>query len=200
MLLLTVGAFVLGGQTTAQTPAAAPTVERPSDTSADAGFARDMQTHHAQAVEMAMLAYRKSTSEHLRVLGYDIAPTQQAQIGTMSAWLAQWHLLPTGTRPAMAWMPAMSGNQAMSSTDGLMPGMATPDEMAHLRVATGRDFDVLFCRLMIRHHLGGITMIDGLLQAGHRTEVKALAESMKMGQQMEITAFTEILDTIGAAP
>ncbi|MEV0271473.1 DUF305 domain-containing protein [Hamadaea sp. NPDC050747] len=198
LLTLAAVAFIGGFQLRAEQPAAA-AAATPSDGSADAGFARDMQTHHAQAVEMAMLAYRTSRNPHIQVMGYDIALTQQAQIGIMSDWLQQWRLLPTGTEPAMAWMPPMPGEQDMIAADGLMPGMATPEQMQRLRTVSGHAFDVLFCQLMIRHHLGGIVMIDGLLAAGARPDVRTLADGMKAAQQTEISTMTGILDKLGAS-
>ena len=47
----------------------------PSDTSPEAGFARDMSTHHAQAVAMGMLAQRKGENVAVRGFGGDIALT-----------------------------------------------------------------------------------------------------------------------------
>ena len=40
----------------------------PTTDSAEAGFSRDMQVHHAQAIEMAMEIYRKTDDDELRVL------------------------------------------------------------------------------------------------------------------------------------
>src|SRR5262245_48443381 len=71
-----------------------PTLRTPGDNSVEAGFARDMWTHHAQAVDMGMVAYQKATNDDIRQLGYNIALTQQAQIGIMSTWLIDWHLEP----------------------------------------------------------------------------------------------------------
>ncbi|WP_412541963.1 DUF305 domain-containing protein [Longispora sp. K20-0274] len=169
---------------------------KPGDDSAEAGFARDMSSHHAQAVEIAMLAYDRATTPDLKNLGYDIALTQEAQIGTMSAWLVEWDLLPTGSRPRMAWMPDGSG----LLVNGLMPGMATPTELADLRAATGPAFDILVCQLMLRHHLGGIHMVDGILKATDDPEVTRLATAMKAGQQKEIVTLREILTALGAKP
>ena len=61
----------------------------------------------------------------------------------------------------MAWMPDGDG----SVVNGLMPGMATPEEMTKLRAATGKDLDVLFLELMRQHHLGGIHMAQEILEA-----------------------------------
>jgi hypothetical protein len=55
----------------------------PADGSAEAGFARDMSVHHAQAVEMAELLRDRTQSEEMRTLTADMALTQQGQIGQM---------------------------------------------------------------------------------------------------------------------
>jgi uncharacterized protein (DUF305 family) len=173
-----------------------PSLRAPGDNSAEAGFARDMSTHHAQAVEMGMVAYQKATNDEVRQLGYNIALTQQAQIGIMKTWLQDWHLEPTGSRPKMAWMP--EGSQAL--TDGLMPGMATDAQMAQLHNATGKDVDILFCQLMLGHHLGGIHMVDGLLQESHNDTVRQLSQTMKLNQQGEVATLQGLLTQLGAKP
>src|SRR5205823_6634652 len=48
----------------------------PSDGSVDAGFARDMITHHTQAVQMAQVVRDHGTDPALRLLAFDIE-TQQ---------------------------------------------------------------------------------------------------------------------------
>ncbi|MGI5212241.1 DUF305 domain-containing protein [Plantactinospora sp. CA-290183] len=173
-----------------------PGLLRPGDTSPEAGFARDMSTHHAQAVEMAILAHEKATDPDVRIVAADIALTQQAQIGMMRTWLRTWNLNPTGSQPRMAWMP--QGTEMVRS--GLMPGMATDAERAQLRAATGRDFDVLFLRLMRNHHIGGIHMAEAILDLSDDEQVTALAESMKSGQQKEIALIDSLLAKLGAAP
>jgi uncharacterized protein (DUF305 family) len=174
-----------------------PRFTAPGDNSPEAGFARDMSVHHAQAVEMGMWAYQKATNDEVRQMGYDIALTQQAQIGMMSIWLKDWHLEPTGSRPKMAWMP--DGTKELSP-DGLMPGMATDDQLEQLHNATGKDVDILFCQLMLRHHLGGIHMIDGVLQESHNSTVRQLAQTMKNNQQAEVATLQRMLTDLGAKP
>jgi len=173
-----------------------PRLTAPGDDSAEAGFARDMSSHHAQAVEMALLAYRNGENPGVRQLGYDIATVQQAQIGVMQTWLRDWGLSPTGSRPRMAWMP--DGQQSLEN--GLMPGMATPQQLEQLRNAKGRDFDVLFCQLMLRHHLGGIHMVDGVLSETSDGEVRGLAEGMKAGQTKEVKILQDLLTDLNAKP
>ncbi|WP_422774615.1 DUF305 domain-containing protein [Plantactinospora sp. WMMC1484] len=172
----------------------APGLLRPGDSSPEAGFARDMSSHHAQAVEMSILAHAKGTDPDVRTLAADIALTQQAQIGTMQSWLKQWGLGPTGRDPRMAWMP--EGAEAVQ--DGLMPGMASDAERAELRAATGRDFDLLFLRLMLDHHLGGIHMADGILELSDDEQVAELARSMVAGQKKEIELIQSLQSRIGA--
>jgi uncharacterized protein (DUF305 family) len=167
----------------------------PGDNSAEAGFLRDMSTHHAQAVEMSMIAHANSTSASIVTLSADIALTQQAQIGYMQTWLRDWSLSPTGSRPAMAWMPDSAG----SLVNGLMPGMATPDQLAALRKATGKDLDVMFLTLMRQHHLGGIHMAQELLALSDNKDVTWLARTMVTNQQGELTVTNDLLKQLGVA-
>jgi uncharacterized protein (DUF305 family) len=171
-----------------------PTFTRPGEDSVEAGFARDMSTHHAQAVEMGMLAHQKASDSDVRTLGGDIALTQQAQIGMMQTWLREWKLGPTGSRPRMAWMP--DGTAGVQN--GLMPGMATDADRQQLRSATGRAFDVLFLQLMIKHHLGGIHMAEEVLKLTDNAEVRRLAQSMVDNQRNEVAAFQLLLKKLGA--
>ncbi|NUS72696.1 MAG: DUF305 domain-containing protein [Corynebacteriales bacterium] len=168
----------------------------PGDDSAEVGFARDMSTHHEQAVEMAMWEYKNGSDSQLNAIAYDIATTQKAQVGIMSAWLSKWDVSQTGTEKPMAWVP---GGSHMLTENGLMPGMASPDQMKNLRSLTGHDLDVEFCKLMIAHHIGGIHMIDAVLDADDvDSEVRELAEQMKKGQQYEIDVLQNKLQELGA--
>jgi len=168
----------------------------PAEGSADAGFARDMSAHHAQAVELAMMAHQQASLSDIRTLGGDIALTQQAQIGMMQTWLKHWGLPPTTTAAPMAWVP---GGDSMVR-DNLMPGMATRDEVEKLKAMSGRDFDVYFVQLMLRHHIGGIHMVDEVLKQNPTSDVRALAETMKTGQTKEVVLLQQLLKEFGASP
>jgi uncharacterized protein (DUF305 family) len=167
----------------------------PGDDSVEAGFARDMSTHHAQAVEMSMLALDKSTQPDLRLLAGEITQAQQAQIGMMQTWLREWGLDPTGRKPPMSWM--QDGASLMKN--GLMPGMASADDMAKLRTATGTEFDQMFLHLMQQHHLGGIHMVDGIIAETDEPDVVWLAQAMANNQRAELEFIQQILTKIGAA-
>ncbi|HEX6968443.1 MAG TPA: DUF305 domain-containing protein [Micromonosporaceae bacterium] len=167
----------------------APTLARPGDDSPEAGFARDMSTHHAQAVEMSVLAQQRAGDPRVRSLAVDIMLTQQAQIGMMQSWLREWKLDPNGTQPRMAWME--HGEHMVEG--GLMPGMATDAERERLRNAAGQEFDVLFLELMIKHHNGGIEMAQGVLDLSDHPEVRRLAQAMVDGQEKENAVMQKLL-------
>ncbi len=166
----------------------------PGDTSPEAGFARDMSTHHGQAVSMAIEEYRATKDPALESISVDMALTQQAQIGMMQTWLKTWGLETNSSARPMAWMgaPVPEGE--------LMPGMADEAARTQLRQATGKEKDILFCQLMIKHHLGGIHMVDGILSRTDDPQVRELAQSMKNAQQYEIGELTKRLTALGAKP
>lgn len=164
---------------------------RPGDSSAEAGFARDMITHHDQAVTMGMIAYENATDPDVRQVAYDIAMTQQGQIGMMHQWLRDWGLSPTSSEPRMAWMQEDLDPELVLH-DGLMPGMATPEQLTELREAEGVEVDRLFLELMATHHLGGIHMVDGVLERSDDPEVSWLAGLMESGQQKEMQVLGDL--------
>jgi uncharacterized protein (DUF305 family) len=53
---------------------------------------------------------------------------------------------------------------------------------------------------MIRHHLGGVHMIDAVLAESHRPEVLDLAEKMKSSQQADVATMQRMLTDLGAVP
>jgi len=165
--------------------------ETPRDGSVDVGFLRDMMVHHAQAVTLAMIVDRRATVPAVREMADEIATGQQREIGVMAGWLQQWHLPESTTAPPMAWMSHASA--AAPGADPPMPGMATRRDVARLAVTRGRPADLLFCQLMLPHHLGALHMIDEVIARGHRPEVLALAAQMRTGQQKEIILLSRLL-------
>lgn len=170
----------------------------PTDASPEAGFARDMAVHHAQAVEMAFIARDGSRDDGLRRLAYDIIVTQTAQRGIFTGWLQQWGLNQSSGRPVMAWMAGHGGHAVTPDAPAAMPGMASEDELKKLREATGKDQEILFLQLMIRHHEGGVQMGRGLLKLSDREEVATMAQHIVDGQTGEIELMTDMLRQRGA--
>jgi len=177
----------------------------PTTDSPEAGFARDMQYHHGQAVDMAMTIHRKTGDEELRALSYDIATGQAAQRGEMFDWLVKWGL-PQAGGPVMAWMAASDAGHDHGVT-GAEPltaeqereamGMASPEELNALAAATGTEADCLFLSLMIRHHEGALPMAEALLELGSEPRTLAVAASMRDAQRFEIDAMTAAQQRLG---
>lgn len=176
----------------ATAPALGQVAAPPADDSADAGFARDMSDHHAQAVEMSLIALVRTEDPAIRTLATDILLTQQAQIGMMQGWLDLWGLPQAGFGPRMAWMG--------HTMDGPMPGMASAEEMASLRELPPAEADRLFLELMIRHHQGALDMAQAGIDLAGQPVVRRLAQTMLTGQQSEIEAMQRMLDAMAATP
>ncbi|MGP4029026.1 DUF305 domain-containing protein [Actinomadura sp. 3N407] len=156
----------------------------------EAGFARDMSTHHAQAVRMSFIVRDRTDDRDVRLLAYDIINTQSAQIGMMTAWLDEWGLPKADPAGPMRWM---SGHAGHGGGAAAMPGMATREQLAGLEKASGRAAEALFLRLMIAHHRGGVDMAEAVLTLTGHDRVRRLARTMVEGQRAEITQMNAML-------
>ncbi|GMA86639.1 hypothetical protein GCM10025868_18890 [Angustibacter aerolatus] len=203
VLLAALGGFAVGRLVTPSTT--------PADDSAAAGFARDMQAHHAQAVDMSFTVLARTDDPEVRTLAYDIATTQQQQIGQMYGWLVAWGLPQTGRRPAMAWMSegghahaatpaatASASGGAGGTGTAAMPGMASAADLQRLAGLSGRPAEVLYLQAMIAHHHGGVEMAQEVLALPAPTAVHDLARSIVASQTSEITAMQQMLRARGA--
>lgn len=166
----------------------------PLEGSAEAGFARDMQTHHGQAVQMSLLVAERTEDPAMRTFANDIATSQQQQSGQMFAWVQLWGLKPTGSQPPMAWMGSDHHGATTASGESVaMPGMASESDLARLTAARGVEADRIFLTLMMAHHKGGVEMADAVLARSDRSEVVTLARAMKAAQTSEIQAMQQML-------
>lgn len=186
--------LVAGGAVAVVTGVGAPTV--PAEGSVDAGFARDMSTHHRQAVTMAGLVRDRSDDSEIQLLGYDVESTQNNQIGMMQGWLQVWGLPVNTSAEQMAWM---SGHREMGMPGGVMPGMATPDELDELRGLSGDELDVRFLQLMIRHHQGAVPMADYALAHADTDVVRRLAQKVIESQSAEVLTMEQMLRERGGS-
>lgn len=172
----------------------------PTEDSAEAGFARDMYEHHAQAVEMSLLALDQTEDPAVFDLAWDIATSQSNQMGQMEGWIKMWGLSMARTGPRMAWMDHDPQATAALPEGVPMPGMASPAEMQQLRESQGEQSDVLFLQLMITHHASGVQMADAALARAAEGEVLRLARAMSNAQQSEIDLMVSMLTERGAEP
>lgn len=198
--LLLVGAAVgllVGQSGTTQTPSA------PAPDSVDVGFLQDMTVHHRQAVLMAGLARDHSTDPLVKNLAFDIETSQVEQVGRMQGLLNLWGRDPLPLGGYMGWMRGVTHDHAAPAGDGKvagMPGMASQDEIKRLQQATGNDLDVLFLKLMLRHHQGGIEMLRYAAEHAEVGVVRNLAKQMATAQTSENDLLVSMITERGGTP
>ncbi|MFD4180278.1 DUF305 domain-containing protein [Rhodococcus sp. NPDC058514] len=172
---------------------------------AEVGFVQDMAAHHEQAILLTQ-NLSDQVSPHVRVLSEQIELEQMREIGELRGWLRLYALAPQSSSP-MAWMaePGDGGHHGQSrptedsAQPVAMPGMASWPDIDDLRGLTGRDAEVRFLQLMIRHHNGGIDMATAGYRASDLPAVRQTALSMVQSQADEIESMTGMLRARGAA-
>ncbi|PXY28378.1 DUF305 domain-containing protein [Prauserella muralis] len=151
-------------------------VTKPSE--ADVRYMTMMIPHHEQAITMTDLVPARARSERVKAIASRIAASQDAEIAAMTTWLEQH---------------GHAGHTAHQH--GLMPGMATPEQLDALRAAKGAEFDRQFLRLMITHHEGALTMARDQLAHGLEPQAVAMAQEVLTGQVDEIEHMRAMLGT-----
>jgi len=153
-------------------------------TPADVRFMQGMIGHHAQALEMTDLLSTRTASDDMRKLAHRIELSQADEIKMMKGWL----------EARGQTVPSEHAHHMHGAT--LMPGMLTPEEMAHLADAKGAEFDRLFLEYMIKHHEGALTMVKDLLAtpgAAQESEIFSFATDVDADQRMEIDRMSGML-------
>ena len=194
----------------------------PAEDSVDVGFLRDMSVHHEQGVLLAHLVQLNGGRSEVASIGYDIEYQQTSQIGQMGGFLQLWGYSLNNLGPVMTWMssagghemagmPGMTGSDPMAvmttmdaasvAAGAIMPGMATNAEVDVLKTLRGDASDAYFLQLMIRHHEGGVPMMDYAATYATNPVVKNMALKMAQGQVAEIGSMTQLLQqTYGEQP
>lgn len=175
--------------------AAATDLSKVGATAADISFMQGMIHHHAQAIDMTELLKTRTNSDDMKKLGLRIQVSQTDEIHMMQRWL-QGHGADAPDPHAMH-MPGM----IMPGMDHgpMMPGMLTPEEMAHLAELKGVEFDRFFLEGMIKHHGGAISMVKDLFAspgAAQDSTIYAFASDVVSDQQMEIDRMSNMLAAI----
>lgn len=195
-LVLVAGAFSIGRLSAPATPA-------PGTTSNEAGFARDMQVHHEQAVDMSFIVRDETDDTEVRLFAYDIARTQSQQEGQLYGWLAAWHLPQASPEAPMTWMarPALTGGDAHAGmgtavpvAGAAMPGYATDEQMTKLKSLTGEAAATFYLQLMIAHHRGGVEMAEAIEERSTDPVVLDFASGVIASQTADIDAMQDMLD------
>jgi uncharacterized protein (DUF305 family) len=149
---------------------------------ADIDFASGMIPHHAQAIEMARIVFKRTDNAEIKELATKIKAAQTPEITTLSGWLTAWG----------APVPDPSSMDAMS-----MAGMIRPADLKKLKSAPKAKAETLFLTQMSEHHAGAIAMAKTELTSGSNPQAKALARSIKTAQAAEIAQIRAMLKTVG---
>ena len=160
-------------------------------TAADIHFMSGMISHHAQAIKMAKWSATHGASPAVIRLSERIGTSQADEIEFMQSWLRDRRQPVPEPDPAGMKM-AMGGTEHVM----LMPGMLTPEQMAQLDAARGKEFDRLFLTFMIQHHQGAITMVRELFSAhgaGQDESVFQFANDVEIDQESEIARMRQML-------
>lgn len=168
---------------------------------ADVHFMTGMIGHHAQALVMSGYAPENGASPTIQTLAARIINAQKDEIAVMQRWLRD------RDRP----VPEIHGEGADATVHGPdhlmhMPGMLSPEQLAALSNARGREFDRLFLTYMIQHHEGAVTMVHDLFAtdgAGQDDLVFKLASDIQVDQASEIARMKLMLEQMmgaGARP
>ncbi|MGA9277501.1 DUF305 domain-containing protein [Ilumatobacter sp.] len=154
---------------------------------ADAEFMQGMIHHHGQALVMTAYAAENSGGDQIPLLAERMEIGQQSEIDLMAEWLQSRSFAVPSTDPA---------DHVEHSDEPLMPGMLTDAQLEELRVATGPEFDRLFLRYMIQHHVGALQMVDELVAANGGQEVESgrIAQDIYADQEIEILRMQALLD------
>lgn len=174
-------------------------------TEADVAFMQGMIHHHAQALEMTALIPDRTDTDAIHQMGLRMEISQADEIAIMERWLSdRGEEVPVWRRPAMQHEGMEHTGMDHGAMDHgamghQMPGMLTPEQMAQLEAARGRDFDRLFLELMIQHHLGALSMVRDLYNspgAAQESTVYKFASEVDADQDIEIRRMRQLLEAL----
>ncbi|MFV8048415.1 DUF305 domain-containing protein [Mycobacterium sp. 48b] len=165
----------------------------------DVAFAQMMMTHHQQAITICDLLSADAAPE-IRTLADQIRLQQQAEVGTMIGWLQMAGQPLNPTAPPATAGHGMSHHHDTGQPTGMQMGMASPDELARLRHATGRANEALFLQLMTRHHQGGAEMAFDETRDGSNETIRRTALAMVGEQTQEIQLMEHLMKSRDATP
>jgi len=146
----------------------------------DIMFLQMMIPHHQQAIDMSDLALTKSSDSELLALAKDIRDEQGAEIVKMKAWLDG----------------ANAGMDPGHSMGHDMGGMLGDSELAALKAATGKSFDLLWLKGMTGHHDGAIDMA-AMIEDAENAEIKSFGQAIVTAQSAQNKAMAAMIKRMG---
>ena len=146
----------------------------------DIMFLQMMIPHHQQAIDMSDLALTKSTDSELLALAKDIRDEQAAEIVKMKAWL---------DKAGADLDPGHSMGHGMG-------GMLSDSELAALKAATGKSFDLLWLKGMTGHHVGAIDMAT-MIEDADNDEIKSFGQAIVTSQSAQNKQMAAMIKRMG---
>ena len=159
-------------------------LQTPTHTDADVRFMQGMILHHEQALVMTALVPERAAREDLPLFARRLEISQEDEIAQMMRWLEA--------------RGEDASNHAEHDHSSHLPGMLTAAELAELEAGSGRRFDRLFLRSMIRHHEGALFMVEQLQEegGGQEPEISVFTNHVFADQSIEISRMRELLTEI----
>jgi len=146
----------------------------------DIMFLQMMIPHHQQAIDMSDLALTKSSDSELLALAKDIRDEQGAEIVKMKAWL---------DKAGADLDPGHSMGHGMG-------GMLSDSELAALKAATGKSFDLLWLKGMTGHHDGAIDMAT-MIEDADNDEIKSFGQAIVTSQSAQNKQMAAMIKRMG---
>lgn len=154
---------------------------------ADVDFATEMIPHHAQAVQMVVMAQGRELDPDVAALMDEIRTAQVPEIETMTDWLTAWDKPIPDTSLDHSNAGDDMGDMSSGMEDmGDMPGMMSAEQMGALEDSTGSRFQTMWLQMMISHHEGAIEMANLEIENGTNADAIALAQGIVESQTAEI--------------
>jgi uncharacterized protein (DUF305 family) len=147
---------------------------------ADIMFLQMMIPHHQQAIDISDLALTKSIDPELLALAKDIRDGQGAEIVTMKGWLAK----------------AGADLDPGHSMGHDMGGMLDDSQLAELKSATGKSFDLLWLKGMTGHHDGALHMATMITDA-RNAEIKSFGQAIVTLQSAQNKQMAAMIKRMG---
>jgi len=146
----------------------------------DVMFLQMMIPHHQQAIDMSDLALTKSSDSELLALAKDIRDGQGAEIVKMKAWLDK----------------AGEDLDPGHSMGHDMGGMLSDSELAALKAATEKSFDLLWLKGMTGHHDGAIDMA-AMIEDADNDEIKSFGQAIVTSQSAQNKQMAAMIKRMG---
>ena len=146
----------------------------------DVMFLQMMIPHHQQAIDISDLALTISADPELLALAKDIRDEQAAEIVTMKAWL---------DAAGADLDPGHSMGHGMG-------GMLSDSELAALKAATGKSFDLLWLKGMTGHHDGAIDMA-AMIENATNADIKSFGQAIVAAQSAQNKQMAAMIKRMG---